>query len=43
MQTDAVQARDRIVVVSHELQDRYARLGWNFTALDIVLSGVIPD
>jgi molybdate transport system ATP-binding protein len=39
VQTDAVQARSRIVVVSHELQDRYARLGWNFTALDIVLSG----
>jgi molybdate transport system ATP-binding protein len=38
-QTDAVQARSRIAVVSHELQDRYARLGGNFTALDIVLSG----
>ena len=37
---DAVAARREIVVVSHELQDRYARLGWNFTALDVVLSGV---
>jgi molybdate transport system ATP-binding protein len=36
---DAVQARAEIVVVSHELQDRYARWGWNFTALDVVLSG----
>jgi len=37
---DAVAARREIVVVSHELQDRYARLNWNFTALDVVLSGV---
>ena len=28
------------MLVSHELQDRYARLNWNFTALDVVLSGV---
>jgi molybdate transport system ATP-binding protein len=39
-ETDAVRARTEIVIVSHELQDRYARLGWNFTALDVVLSGV---
>jgi molybdate transport system ATP-binding protein len=39
-ETDAVRARSEIVVVSHELQDRYARLNWNFTALDVVLSGV---
>jgi molybdate transport system ATP-binding protein len=39
-QTDAVSARSEIVLVSHELQDRYARWGWNFTALDVVLSGV---
>jgi molybdate transport system ATP-binding protein len=39
-QTDAVQARSEIVLVSHELQDRYARLNWNFTALDVVLSGI---
>ena len=26
--------------MSHELQDRYARLNWNFTALDVVLSGI---
>lgn len=38
--TDAVEARRRIVVVSHELQDLYARWKWNFTALDVVLSGV---
>ncbi len=37
---DAVAARREIVVVSHELQDRYARRGWNFTALDVVLSGI---
>lgn len=37
---DAVAARSEIVAVSHELQDRYARLNWNFTALDVVLSGV---
>jgi molybdate transport system ATP-binding protein len=36
---DAVQARASIVVVSHELQDRYARWGWNFTAHEVVLSG----
>jgi len=39
-ETDAVRARSEIVLVSHELQDRYARLNWNFTALDVVLSGV---
>ena len=39
-ETDAVRARSEIVLVGHELQDRYARLGWNFTALDVVLSGV---
>jgi len=39
-ETDAVRARREIVVVGHELQDRYARFGWNFTALDVVLSGV---
>src|ERR671923_2264154 len=36
-ETDAVRARSEIVLVGHELQDRYARLGWNFTALDVVL------
>ena len=39
-QRDAVQARGEIVLVGHELQDRYARFGWNFTAVDVVLSGV---
>ncbi len=39
-QTDAVEARREIVLVGHELQDRYARWGWNFSALDVVLSGV---
>ena len=40
LETDAVRARSEIVLVGHELQDRYARLTWNFTALDVVLSGV---
>jgi molybdate transport system ATP-binding protein len=39
-ETDAVRARDEIVLVGHELQDRYARRDWNFTALDVVLSGI---
>ena len=39
-ETDAVRAREEIVLVGHELQDRYARREWNFTALDIVLSGI---
>jgi molybdate transport system ATP-binding protein len=39
-ETDAVRARNEIVLVGHELQDRYVRLGWNFTALDVVLSGI---
>jgi len=40
VETDAVRARSEIVVVSHELQDRYAHRGWNFTAIDVVLSGI---
>jgi molybdate transport system ATP-binding protein len=39
-ETDAVRARHEIVLVGHELQDRYARFNWNFTALDVVLSGI---
>ena len=39
-QRDAVAARSEIVLVGHELQDRYARWGWNFSALEVVLSGV---
>jgi molybdate transport system ATP-binding protein len=39
-ETDAVRARDEIVLVGHELQDRYARRDWNFTALEVVLSGI---
>src|SRR5262245_15984320 len=39
-ETDAVRARDEVVLVGHELQDRYARREWNFTALDVVLSGI---
>jgi molybdate transport system ATP-binding protein len=39
-ETDAVRARSEIVLVGHELQDRYARMAWNFTALDVVLSGI---
>ncbi len=37
---DAVEARREIATVGPELQDRYWRLGWNFAALDVVLSGV---
>jgi molybdate transport system ATP-binding protein len=39
-ETDAVRARSEIVLVGHELQDRYARMAWNFTVLDVVLSGI---
>jgi molybdate transport system ATP-binding protein len=39
-ETDAVLARNEIVLVGHELQDRYARLSWNFTAAEVVLSGI---
>jgi molybdate transport system ATP-binding protein len=39
-ETDAVRARSEIVLVGHELQDRYARMAWNFTALEVVLSGI---
>jgi molybdate transport system ATP-binding protein len=38
--TDAVEARQRITSVGPELQDRYARLGWNFSALAVVLTGL---
>jgi molybdate transport system ATP-binding protein len=41
VQNDAVQARRAITLVGHELQDRYARYGWNFTAEDVVLSGLL--
>ena len=37
---DAVEARRRITLVGPELQDRYAKWNWNFSALDVVLSGV---
>lgn len=37
---DAVNAKQRIALVGHELQDRYARWGWNFAAVDVVLSGI---
>ncbi len=40
IQIDAVQALERITLVGHELQDRYTRLGWNFDAVDVVLSGL---
>jgi len=40
LQTDAVLALGRITLVGHELQDRYTRLGWNFDAADVVLSGL---
>ncbi len=40
LQTDAVLALGKITLVGHELQDRYTRLGWNFDAADVVLSGL---
>ncbi len=40
VQIDAVQALGKITLVGHELQDRYTRLGWNFDAVDVVLSGL---
>jgi molybdate transport system ATP-binding protein len=39
-ETDAVRAREEIVLIGHELQDRYARRDWNFTAVEVVLSGI---
>jgi molybdate transport system ATP-binding protein len=39
-QTDAVEARQRVSIVGHELQNLYARRGWNFRASDIVRSGI---
>ena len=39
-QRDAVDARRNVALVGHELQDRYTRLGWNFSAVDVVLSGL---
>ena len=40
VQRDAVLARKRITLVGPELQDAYLRLGWNFTALDVVITGL---
>lgn len=37
---DAVEARRRTALVGPELQDRYEKWGWNFSALDVVLSGI---
>ncbi len=37
---DAVEAKQRITIVGPELQNRYAKLGWNFSALDVVLTGI---
>jgi molybdate transport system ATP-binding protein len=37
---DAVAARRAIALVGHELQDRFARFGWNYRVEDIVRSGV---
>ncbi|MGD8324572.1 MAG: ATP-binding cassette domain-containing protein, partial [Gammaproteobacteria bacterium] len=36
---DAVEARKRITLVGPELQDAYLRLGWNFTAGAVVVTG----
>ena len=40
LQTDAVEALRKITLVGHELQDHYIRLGWNFSAVEVVLSGI---
>ncbi len=40
LQIDAVEALSKITLVGHELQDRYTQLGWNFDAMDVVLSGL---
>lgn len=37
---DAVEAKKRITLVGPELQDSYARLGWNFTAGAVVVTGL---
>ncbi len=39
-QTDAIEARGKVALVGAELQDRYARWGWNFSAEQVVLSGL---
>ena len=39
-QRDALEAKRRITLVGPELHDRYSKWGWNFSALDVVLSGV---
>ena len=39
-QRDAVAARRLIALVGHELQDHYARFGWNYRVEDVVRSGV---
>lgn len=40
LRTDAVEARRRIAWISDELQDRYARFNWNFSALEVVRCGI---
>jgi len=37
---DAVEARQRVTLIGHELQNRYARSSWNFRAIDVVRSGL---
>lgn len=37
---DAVEARRRITLVGPELQDSYLRLGWNFSASAVVVTGL---
>jgi molybdate transport system ATP-binding protein len=39
LERDAVEARRVITLVGHELQDRFARWGWNYKVEDVVLSG----
>jgi molybdate transport system ATP-binding protein len=40
VQRDGVLVQQHITLLGHELQDRYRRLGWNFSVRDVVLSGV---
>ena len=40
LQTDAIEALHKITLVGHELQDHYIRLDWNFSAVEVVLSGI---
>lgn len=40
VRTDAIEARRKIALVGPELQNLYAKWDWNFTAEEVVLSGI---